>query len=42
MLLMKAAALMAWTHINRGAPEKTIPKEAMTVILPIYPSAKFI
>jgi hypothetical protein len=35
MLLMKAAALIAWTHMNKGAPEYTIPKEAITVILPI-------
>jgi hypothetical protein len=35
MLLIKAAALIAWTHMNKGAPENTIPKEAITVILPI-------
>jgi hypothetical protein len=35
MLSMKAAALIAWTHMNKGAPAKTIPKDAITVILPI-------
>jgi hypothetical protein len=36
---MKVAAKIAHLHINKGAPEYTIPKEAMLVTRPRYPSA---
>jgi hypothetical protein len=30
---------MEYIHINSGAPEYTMAKEAMAVTLPMYPSA---
>jgi hypothetical protein len=41
-LLIKTAVATAQIHINRGAPEYTMAKDAMVVILPMYPSAKSI
>jgi hypothetical protein len=39
---MKTAVFTAQIHMNKGAPEYTIAKEAIVVILPMYPSAKSI